>query len=41
MEQMIEGYGRALTETEDDHLKRPKVIGLAMKRAIRRSWKHL
>jgi hypothetical protein len=24
MEQMIEGYGRALTETEDDHFEAPR-----------------
>ena len=41
MDQIIEGYVQALTKTDDKHLKRPKIIGLAMKRAIRRSWKHL
>jgi uncharacterized protein (DUF2252 family) len=41
MDQIMEGYVQALTKTDDKHLKRPKIIGLAMKRAIRRSWKQL
>ena len=41
MEQMIEGYGEALSRKDDEPAKRPETIRLAMKRAIRRSWKQL
>jgi uncharacterized protein (DUF2252 family) len=41
MEQMIEGYGEALIRKDDEPSKRPETIRLVMKRAIRRSWKHL
>jgi uncharacterized protein (DUF2252 family) len=41
MEQLIDGYVEALTQIEVDHKKRPKLVGLVMKRAIGRSWKHL
>jgi uncharacterized protein (DUF2252 family) len=38
---MIEGYGQALDTQEDNTAKRPKSVGVVMKRAIARSWKHL
>jgi uncharacterized protein (DUF2252 family) len=41
LEQMIEGYGQALATQEDNSAKRPKSVGVVMKRAIARSWKHL
>jgi uncharacterized protein (DUF2252 family) len=41
LEQMIEGYGQALTREGDDTAGPPKSVGLVMKRAIARSWKHL
>jgi uncharacterized protein (DUF2252 family) len=41
LEQMIEGYGQAMTKEGDDAGERPKSVGVVMKRAIARSWKHL
>jgi uncharacterized protein (DUF2252 family) len=41
LEQMIEGYGRAMSKEGDDTGERPKSVGVVMKRAIARSWKHL
>jgi uncharacterized protein (DUF2252 family) len=41
LEQMVEGYGQALTRTANGREKRPKSVGIAMKRAVARSWKHL
>jgi uncharacterized protein (DUF2252 family) len=41
LEQMIEGYGRALGKQEGALAERPKSVGVVMKRAIARSWKHL
>jgi uncharacterized protein (DUF2252 family) len=40
LEQMIDGYGQALTKKESD-TKQPKSVGVVMKRAIVRTWKHL
>jgi uncharacterized protein (DUF2252 family) len=41
LEQMIEGYEQALAKKDDQAEKRPKAVGLVMKRAVHRSWKHL
>ena len=41
MEQLIEGYGQALGNRHKGHEHRPDVVGIVMKRAIRRSWKQL
>src|ERR1700730_1221261 len=41
MEQLIDGYGQALTKENKGHQHRPEVVGVVMKRAMRRSWKHL
>ncbi len=41
LEEIIDGYGQALSETAVEHMKRPKPIKFVMKRAVRRSWKQL
>jgi uncharacterized protein (DUF2252 family) len=41
LEQMIEGYERSLSRKLADSLEHPATVGLAMKSAIRRTWKHL
>ena len=41
LEEMIVGYSQALTRKEDEHETRPKAVGVAMKRAVARTWKHL
>jgi uncharacterized protein (DUF2252 family) len=41
LEQMIEGYGQAMSKEGNDSGERPKSVGVVMKRAIARSWKHL
>ena len=41
LEQMIEGYGLAMAKQDDDPVKRPKSVGVVLKRAVARSWKHL
>jgi uncharacterized protein (DUF2252 family) len=41
LEQMIDGYGQALTKVNKALQHRPDVVGIVMKRAMRRSWKHL
>jgi uncharacterized protein (DUF2252 family) len=41
MEQIIVGYEQALSERDLKHAKPPKTIGFVMKRAVRRTWKHL
>src|SRR5580704_1668366 len=41
LEQMIEGYGQAMSKEGNDTEERPKSVGVVMKRAIARSWKHL
>jgi uncharacterized protein (DUF2252 family) len=41
LEQMIEGYERALAKKDDKSEKRPEAVGIGMKRAVRRSWKTL
>lgn len=40
LENMIEGYASALAD-ESVRLERPKAVGVAMKQAVARSWKHL
>src|ERR1035438_1265113 len=40
MEQMIEGYERSLSPRGANGMERPSAVGLAMKSAIRRTWKH-
>jgi uncharacterized protein (DUF2252 family) len=40
LENMIEGYASALAN-EDVRLERPDAVGVAMKQAVARSWKHL
>jgi len=40
LENMIEGYASALAD-DDVKLERPKAVGVAMKQAVARSWKHL
>jgi uncharacterized protein (DUF2252 family) len=41
LEQMIDGYGQALVRKDDESEKRPKSVGVAMRRAVARTWKHL
>lgn len=43
LEQMMAGYLGALTSSEDgtDNESRPECVRVAMKRAVRRTWKHL
>jgi uncharacterized protein (DUF2252 family) len=41
LEQMIEGYEQGLSRRGANGAERPAVVGLAMKSAIRRTWKHL
>jgi uncharacterized protein (DUF2252 family) len=41
LEQMIEGYGRAIIKKNGEDEPQPDAVGVAMKRAIRRSWKQL
>ena len=41
LEQMIEGYEQGLFKKLDEHKGRPEAVGIAMKSAIKRSWKHL
>lgn len=41
LEQMIEGYQRSLSRKLADSVERPAAVGLAMKSAIRRTWRHL
>jgi uncharacterized protein (DUF2252 family) len=41
LEQMIVGYERGLSARSVENSKRPKTVDLAMKSAIRRTWKHL
>lgn len=41
LEQMVEGYEKALDKKEDDPSERPDSVGLVMRRAARRTWKHL
>jgi uncharacterized protein (DUF2252 family) len=41
LEQMIEGYEQSLSHRGANGVERPAVVGLAMKSAIRRTWKHL
>jgi uncharacterized protein (DUF2252 family) len=40
LENMIEGYASALAN-EDVRLERPDAVGVAMRKAVARSWKHL
>jgi uncharacterized protein (DUF2252 family) len=41
LEQMIEGYERSLSRKLADGMEHPATVGLAMKSAIHRTWKHL
>jgi uncharacterized protein (DUF2252 family) len=41
LEQLVEGYGKALGNRRNGYEHRPDVVGIVMKRAIRRSWKQL
>jgi uncharacterized protein (DUF2252 family) len=41
LEQLIEGYEQGLFKKLDEHTDRPEAVGIAMKSAIKRSWKHL
>jgi uncharacterized protein (DUF2252 family) len=41
LEQMIEGYERSLSQRGANGMERPAAVGLAMKSALRRTWKHL
>jgi uncharacterized protein (DUF2252 family) len=41
LEQMIEGYAEALGRKNNKYQRRPEAARFVMKRAIRRSWKHL
>jgi uncharacterized protein (DUF2252 family) len=41
LEQMIEGYEQALSKDSDKDQGWPKAVNVVMKRAVRRSWKHL
>jgi uncharacterized protein (DUF2252 family) len=41
LEQMIEGYERSLSRKLADSMEHPATVGLAMKSAFRRTWKHL
>jgi uncharacterized protein (DUF2252 family) len=41
LEQMIEGYQEGLFKKFDEHEGRPEAVGIAMKTAIKRTWKHL
>jgi uncharacterized protein (DUF2252 family) len=41
LEQMIAGYEQGLSQRFDAHNDLPEAVGIAMKSAIKRSWKHL
>jgi uncharacterized protein (DUF2252 family) len=41
LEQMVEGYEHALIEKHDRSNERPDAVRIVMRRAVRRSWKHL
>jgi uncharacterized protein (DUF2252 family) len=41
LEQMIEGYCHALSQRDEAEEERPASVGVAMKRSVRRTWKHL
>jgi uncharacterized protein (DUF2252 family) len=41
LEQMIEGYEQGLSKRVDDDEKHPESVSIALKSAVRRSWKHL
>lgn len=41
LEQIIEGYGRAIARKNGEDEPQPDAVGVTMKRAIRRSWKQL
>jgi uncharacterized protein (DUF2252 family) len=41
IEEMMEGYGQALSGEGVDHDERPEPVRVVMKRAVRRTWKHL
>jgi uncharacterized protein (DUF2252 family) len=41
LEQMIEGYEESLHRRNNTRQRRPDAVHIVMKRAIRRSWKHL
>jgi uncharacterized protein (DUF2252 family) len=41
LEQMIEGYAESLGRKNNRYQRRPEAVRFVMKRAIRRSWKHL
>jgi uncharacterized protein (DUF2252 family) len=41
LEQMIEGYDQGLSKTSDDSEDHPEAVSIALKSAMRRTWRHL
>jgi uncharacterized protein (DUF2252 family) len=41
LEEMVDGYGEALSRKDDETEKIPKAVGVVMKRSVARTWKHL